>query len=447
MGWKTSKGFVSSERRIKRIEEIPLIYGFQTSGAVVRFASKENFPSLGPLTKGGFATDFIMRRDNERRRMIIPGISDISDTMIDAEQRARNQTDAQGVLASGVSNGLKPNLDQYDDKDVFVFWHNGNWNVIKKDYTKEGYIPVELARKVINSTRTFRASDILPRLDKQRLKHTDYESVSSRDMARLMSMEEDLYSRWEFEGVLHIMLNTHMKDGPYLLKRWNDKIEIVFNVGWESVTNGTIPVRNRGMDHTIKGQYHKAIIEGFRRWGASGPYRKIPDSPSNLGVDTINVSVEVKEQSREIRNQNVINVINKFDERLDNNNPRQRQVSNIVVNNWRINNIGKVTMFNFFEEPSYVGGHYEGYNREAYVVVAAHEFGHLLGLGDAHGTDTAGNQLTTATKDLTQNSIMWDGTQITYIEIEMVFLAALKNEMQFFNNAMGRESQAIITRR
>lgn len=449
MSWKTSRAFVSSEERIKRIEGIPLIYGYQTSGANVQFAEKENFPGLGLLTEGGFATDFILIRDNERRRMIIPGVSggaissDVSgaDTT-DAQRRVHGSSNnsVQGILAHGVSNGLKAKLNEHNDTDVFVFWYNGNWNIVKKDNTREGYIPVDLAQRVITSGG-FQASDILPKLNKKILKHTDYESVSSEDMARLMGMKDELYSRWEFEGVLHIMLNTHMKDGHYLFKRWNDGIEIKFNIDWESVTEGKIPVRNIGMDYTVKGQYHKAIIEGFERWG-NGSFSKLPNSPSNLGVDTINVSVKIIKQDRNKRSTNVINVINLYDEYT-----KTKQVSNVNIGSgWRINNVGKMTMYNFFEQPKDNGEYYSGYNKEGYVNVACHEFGHLVGLGDAYGADNSGNSLTTQAKELTSGSIMWAGSSITYIEIEMIFLAALKNEMQFFNNAMGIESEAIIVR-
>ena len=74
MSWKTSKGFITSEERIRRIEEIESVAGILTSGAEVQYAKRKKGNSLGILADGGFAEDIVMIRDDKNKTMIIPGL-------------------------------------------------------------------------------------------------------------------------------------------------------------------------------------------------------------------------------------------------------------------------------------------------------------------------------------------------------------------------------------
>ena len=65
--------------------------------------------------------------------------------------------------------------------------------------------------------------------------------------------------------------------------------------------------------------------------------------------------------------------------------------------------------------------------------VAAHEFGHLLGIGDAY--EENGVAKIQPTEEVPMEDIMRGGSVITYNHIEIIFLAALKNEKQYFDSS------------
>ena len=102
---------------------------------------------------------------------------------------------------------------------------------------------------------------------------------------------------------------------------------------------------------------------------------------------------------------------------------------------WKINNIGKMTMYNFHTHSN------NPYDSEDYKRAAGHEFGHFLGLKDAYKENEVGGKPTKETFEATKDDIMWEGDIVSFNDMEMFFLAALYNEKQYFNSS--KKSEAI----
>ena len=424
MSWQTSRGYVSSRERINIIEEIPLIAGYQTSGAIGEYASKDEFPKLALLEEGGYAKDFIFIKDDIVKKAFIVGKSDTTETLDMSSRKhnnSKNELKVPGILAKGVSDGCNNALENLDEKDVLVFWYNGNWCIVKKDNTREEYIPIELAKAVISSGNC--SASIIDKLAKVDIKGIDTEYVSSREMAKLMDMEKLLYSKWEYENILHIMLNTDMFNGPYMLKRTGGNIDITFYA--EYIINNNkehifVPFSGTGIN--IMGSYTTAIKEGFKKWNVTNP-AKSAGEVKGLGDYTIAFKVDIPEINREKKRTSKVTLINTYDP-----NSNKKQISNVETRGWKINNIGTLTMYSFFEDDQ----SQNLYSKNQYTFVAAHEFGHLLGIGDAYEENSDGTYKIRQTGEVPIDDIMRGGNNITYNNIEMVFLAALKNQKQEF---------------
>jgi len=411
LSWQTSKAFVSAKERIERIESIAPVKGIQTSGAISRYITKEDFPQLAGLTEGGFAVDIHLIMDHDNEKAMIFGVPGAGEASGNRDYLSDSGVYASGVLASGVSDGSAAALASLDDNDVIIFWYNGIWNIIKNVQGKEEYIPADLARSVIASTGE-NVERIMGKLSSEVLPGTDYESVDSRQIAKLLGMEEALYSRWSNEGVINIMLNTHMKDGPYQLKRTGQNIRITMYRQFSNQSSGTVKAIP-GIEGNAA--YYKCIDEGFKKW--SGNYQA--STYANFGDDkSVDVTVVTLDAANNKIPADVI-IINSIDDGA-----HLSKVALPYGAYWKINNIGKMTIYNH----EYI----RNYSREEYINIASHEFGHLVGVGDAYGNpyeDNVGNNDETPGED-----IMRGGGYISENDIEMVFLAALKNQKQYFYN-------------
>lgn len=343
------------------------------------------------------------------------------------------------VMRDGMGNTYVAALDEVMDKKVICFWYNGNWAIVKENMIGDDpYIPVSLAIKIIESG-DFNAADILSQLSKMKFLDNNFESISAKDMAIHMGMYEDLFSYWEMKGIKHFMLNTHMKDGPYLYKREGSHVSIIFNIGFEDNSKDE-NLQVKLWDNILDESYPELIKQGFEKWKTIKSREK--GKISNYGFDdNITVSLTLLEDSEKYKNKNVISMINSFDENLYeehefDENDEYRQAPKVENSHWEINNIGKMTMYNFHTKP-YDG---IGYDVEDYKNAAARRFGYLIGVGYAYEIKVGDK----SAMGFDFSDIMWGGKFVSFISMEMAFLAALYNEKQCFNG--DNVSEAITIR-
>jgi len=450
LSWTTSKGFVTVKERIKKIEKVPSIKGIFTDGAIEKYLSLKDYPELSGLTEGGFAEDIYLKKDSKNDIMLIisksspdtgvdPTIRISSDDNSNNFNTISTSTGIEGVPANGTGNtyvGYIAGLDKDVEKKVINFWYNGIWNVVNIPKDEDGaFIPIELVRKMLFGIN-YKESDFV----KKTLIANSYESVNVEKLAITYGMG-DLFSSWMMNGVQNYMLNTDMRNGPYTFQRTGDNIYIKFNIGFKDSTNyakndtNIKQVEVEEFNNNIV-NYENAIIEGFNMW--IDTYSRGQGEISNYGFGDINVSVTITQTND--KNTNKIYIINSFDKGLyvkheaDKDNEDYWQISNVDTKGWKINAIGKMTMYSFFksiEEYDSDGqkkydpdGH--NYYKDEYIVTAGHEFGHLIGIGDAYEKGLIINS------EIIANEIMMGGSEITFNDMEMAFLAVLYNRKQDF---------------
>lgn len=89
---------------------------------------------------------------------------------------------------------------------------------------------------------------------------------------------------------------------------------------------------------------------------------------------------------------------------------------------WGIDNVGHIHAYPGMEE---------SYSRTKFIEMIGHEFGHILGLGDAY--EEKGRKTGTSGDDVPIFDIMRDGDRVTSNDIEMLLLAWKENEKQHFD--------------
>ena len=445
MSWKTSKGFVTSKIRIERIEKVESIKGIVTNGAIAKYMSRKDYPMLSGLIEGGFAINIYLKKDALSKSMWIPERY-LHDEYVDYDSRTHGE-DNENIdrIADAIDNGRGKSyaaaLETIEDKEVICFWYNGNWAIVKENMVgNDPYIPVSLATKIIGSQ---------PISGKRKFQNDGYESVSARGIAREMKIEKELFSYWEMKGIKHFMLNTDMKDGPYMYKREDNKVSIIFNMEFKNTTDQRH--KQVSISDWVYENYITAIKNGFNLWdtakGNKGKsYEKGEGEVSNYGFDKINVSVSI--ENKNDKKKNKVFIVNSFDEALYDKyiatgieDYRQAPNVNNPPSSWKINDVGEMTMYNFHTHSD------DPYESKEYKRAAGHEFGHLIGLGHAYEPNREDGSTTEDTDEVNaEKDIMWFGNEVSFNDMEMVFLAALYNEKQYFNGPNVSEAITMISK-
>ena len=110
---------------------------------------------------------------------------------------------------------------------------------------------------------------------------------------------------------------------------------------------------------------------------------------------------------------------------------------------WSVSNDKKITMYR-----SHSGDPNE-YSQYGYASTIAHEFGHVLGLGDAYGDKDKGRVAATNTPEVPvtqwlQDDIMVHNGYVTPNDVEMVWQAWSTNEWQYFTDYKGHKKSEVI---
>ena len=287
MNEKTSKGFVSSKERIKKLESIPLIYGKRITGARTRYMRKEDFPKLASLTEGGYAKNIYLIINKKTKRVVIEDNRNVVDTIDIFDNFIGDEGKLVGILSSGSRDGAYSALSNMDEDEKVIVWFNGNWVIIKK-YPKGTFngneikIPVELAQKIIADAKNISGGEkikdnsIMNSLGKSTEEDATFESVSAKDLAGKLNCK-DIFSYWTFDGVLNVMINTHMRYGPYKLQRINNNISVHMAINFVDDNNKQgrdikiIKISEISNFNSMK-EYESQIKLGFEKW--SGTYKE-----------------------------------------------------------------------------------------------------------------------------------------------------------------------------
>ena len=449
---KTSKGFVSSKERIKKLESIPLIYGKRITGARTRYMRKEDFPKLASLTEGGYAKDIYLVVNKKTKRVVIDDsryidIIDVFDNFIGDEG------ELVGILGSGSGDGSASALSDMDKNEKVIVWFNGNWIIIKKypEGTFDGNvvkIPVELAQKIIEnakkisvSSEPIQDSSIMKSLGRSTEKDATFESVSAKSLAGKLNCE-DIFSYWTFDGILNIMLNTHMRYGPYKLQRINNNISVHIAVNFiEAKRQDAKTKKIAGISDSMN-SYISEIKRGFEKWNGTyeeTKYDRFTSSSGETGV-RMKFSVAILGANEYPRSADVF-INNAYSP-----NDGEFHRSNVddlddkpKIDSWRVDSVGEMTLYNHEVDDE---GNFNNtpMTKDKYLDNAGHEFGHFMGIGHSYDYGTA-------TDEVRMDDIMWSGSIVSSNDVEMVFIAILKNKQQnFYAHGYEEISEAIRER-
>ncbi len=449
--WQTKTAYVPSEKRIERIEKIPLIYGIITSGAIPDYRSKKEYPVLAGLIEGGFATDIYLKKDPVKKKMYINELDDENTfrtsgkaSQTDPKTKGKYQTELPSDTLLETGEYLPANLSVEERKKYKLFWYNGNRNVVLRHDEDESLIPIVLAENLVSTVPGINSNILnsMPKIDKNGITY-----VSSKKLAELLGVS-NLYSRWEYHGMLNIMINTLMKESDFKLRRENANIYISLNLRYSDKTDYStkiVPLCKNSKDsnpvkklewssfkydnnHEKKGidSYLQAIRNAKDIWGGNYQLNEKSDMGGYANI-ILNFDLSL---SSSISNFNTI-IKNSIEESAINNSHCD------IGSSWQINNIGNIFLYNRFEYEISETAFIELLDIEDYKLIAAHEMGHLMGLGESYYDYVVNND------EIPHNNIMEvidinnSSNKVFSNDIELLFLASLLNKKQYYGTGDG----------
>lgn len=284
--------------------------------------------------------------------------------------------------------------------------------------------------------------------------------IQLRDIARLGDVENTL-SWWNENGTPTAVLNSHMKDSPVTLIREGDQVYITIYAQFTGDANKQYDNVSEAYQNALlkgsEGTFNKALYKSDYTYGeliAQGvrEHWSVTVNPNNYddfgGYSSINVNVNVYGKTASVngvittgtpsKNQRYIIV------KVNSTTPSSEallasyfyeEISNTSKGGvWSINNTSTVTMYDHYTKfKTDANGNKQPY-REEYTVTrykdtAAHEFGHVLGLGDAY--DVSWHSAANATTgEVPQNDMMRSNGTVTPNDIEMLLYAWQLNTWQ-----------------
>ena len=192
-----------------------------------------------------------------------------------------------------------------------------------------------------------------------------------------------------------------------------------------------------GIPNTMK-DYESQIKLGFKKWNGIYEETEFDRFTSSSGKTGAKVTFSVTI----FGNDKYLNSAKVFINNAYSPNDGEFHRSNVDdldndsdIDSWRVNSVGEMTLYN--HEVDDAGNLNSSMSLSKYLDNAGHEFGHLMGIGHAYDYGTV-------TDEVRIDDIMWSGSTVSSNDIEMVFMAALKNKQQnFYAHGSEQISEAI----
>lgn len=242
---------------------------------------------------------------------------------------------------------------------------------------------------------------------------------------------------------MNVLIRADMNYSPVKVTRSGNQINIAANINFTGDAMEIFPGTNK--------TYADAVVEGIlKHWDNLA----FVGTNYDFGVGT---NIVVNTTTNRKYNTPQDGLVRYFEVHVDNDEAGvlgitkipiigievDRQVSNMKSGKggWSVSNPGKITMYK-----DYNGG--PDYTYVEYGNTVAHEFGHILGIGDAYGPGTM--KPAKVTIEVPDNpgfytgDIMRDNGYVTANDVEMVWEAWKTNEWQYFVDYNGHKRSKAI---
>jgi RHS repeat-associated protein len=280
--------------------------------------------------------------------------------------------------------------------------------------------------------------------------------IGVRDLASKLGLEDTL-SWWNDNGKLNVTIREDMNYSPVKVTRDGNEINIAANINFTGDAKELFPGTNKTYADVIAG-------------GIQGKWDNLSFTGTNYDFGVGN-DITVKTTINRAYNTAQKGFNKYFELNVDNDEAGvlgitkisilgidvDRQVSHMTggLDNWSVSNPGMITMYK-----DYNGG--PDYSEDEYGRTVAHEFGHILGIGDAYGYKpgaTAKEKAKYDNRSEAQDTTEvpgesggyggWDMMRgndiVTANDVEMVWEAWKTNKWQYFVDYNGHKKSSAIT--
>lgn len=414
-------GTKSIEDILAQLDEVSSIKGSNSTGATEKYLVKGELLSISSLAEGGFAEDIYFYKDYTNEcvlfdysRFAMLSRSDKKNSDVFEKMKVDNISKKLWYVTSGLRGNPWENMKDAD-KNMIIF-SNGNWCISKKVEDGE-VIPFLIAEEI--------DYDVAHEMTTKRVDDYKDDFINTREFANKIKDRKELeyssglLSRWEQDGLLHLMINTDLSNEYYLYNRMGDNIVITTYFNFEFM--GTV-------NEKVKDELKLEIFDGFKKWNKDYMDKDTDEYQGSefveLGGKTVNVQIIPKESKNGIPVKVTISSYETGEVEASNRDMKD--------DGWGINDVGIMRLWK--------KENYEGH----FKFIVAHELGHVMGLGDAYDTaylDVGIEKDIEYTElEIPSNSIMFGiealSHQSNYIitpnDIEMLQYANVLCEKQYF---------------
>jgi hypothetical protein len=272
--------------------------------------------------------------------------------------------------------------------------------------------------------------------------------VGVRDLVTNLGLDDTL-SWWKENGTMNVLIREDMNYSPVKVTRNGNEINIAANINFTGDAMEIFPGTNKTYADVVEG-----ILNHWDNLAFVG-------TNYDFGVGT-NITVNTTITRKYNTPQD--GLVRYFEVHVDNDEAGvlgitkipiigieiDRQVSNMKSGKggWSVSNPGKITIYKAYnDDPDYTYNQYGG--------VAAHEFGHILGIGDAYGYPPGATPELMAKYDnrpeaplspleVPSGDIMRSNRFVTANDIEMVWEAWKTNKWQYFVDYYNYKKSSVI---